>query len=71
MSKIKMPIGFQKSEPVTSPCKSEVIERVEPQDGQGIPVTCFIIQTSGLLSAFGRLIKSQIYPAVQTNAKSR
>jgi len=43
------PIGFQCKLSVKSPFKREIIDLVEPHEGQGILVTCLIIQTFILL----------------------
>jgi hypothetical protein len=40
------PIGFMSKASTKLPFVSEIIERVEPQEGQGIFVACFIKQTS-------------------------
>lgn len=66
------PIGFQYSDSKMLPCKSKITDLVEPQEGQGIFVMCFIMQTptSPLLPEIAVwLIKSQIYPAMQAKAK--
>lgn len=50
------------------PFAKEITERVEPQDGQGIFVRCFMRQTSTDFASVRfvlMLIKSQIYPAKQ------
>jgi hypothetical protein len=40
------PIGFESKASTKFPFVSEITERVEPQEGQGIFVACFIKQTS-------------------------
>ncbi|MFZ1516194.1 MAG: hypothetical protein WAT21_12385 [Saprospiraceae bacterium] len=40
------PIGFKSKASTKLPFVNEIIERVEPQAGQGIFVVCFIKQTS-------------------------
>ncbi len=40
------PIGFKSRASTKFPFIIEIIERVEPQEGQGIFVVCFIKQTS-------------------------
>lgn len=40
------PIGFKLKASMKLPFVNEIIERVEPQEGQGIFVECFIMQTS-------------------------
>ena len=40
------PIGFNSKASTKLPFVNEIIERVEPQEGQGIFVACFIKQTS-------------------------
>ena len=40
------PRGFIKNDLAKSPCNMETTDLVEPQEGQGIFVTCFIRQTS-------------------------
>lgn len=40
------PIGFKAKASMKFPFVNEIIERVEPQEGQGIFVACFIKQTS-------------------------
>ena len=39
-----IPMGFQYNASARLFCNNDIIHRVAPQDGQGIPVTCFIIQ---------------------------
>lgn len=43
------PIGFKLKASTKWPFVSEIKERVEPQEGQGIFVACFIKQTSTAL----------------------
>lgn len=43
------PIGFMLTASTKLPFVNEIIERVEPQEGQGILVACFIKQTSAVL----------------------
>lgn len=38
-------MGFHKTPSNNSPCTNAIIDRVEPQDGQGIPVAFFSKQT--------------------------
>ncbi|CAM4024853.1 hypothetical protein GIHI108528_00615 [Gillisia hiemivivida] len=40
------PRGFIKIDPKKSPLANEMTDLVEPHDGQGTPVTCFIKHTS-------------------------
>lgn len=40
------PIGFQYNASKNLPCKSESTDLVDPQEGQGIFVTCLNMQTS-------------------------
>ncbi len=47
-----MPIGFNLSDCTKLPFINAMMERVEPQEGQGILVKCLIKQTSICLSAF-------------------
>lgn len=42
-----IPKGFQKIAPTKSPCKTESTDLVDPQEGQGISVTCLNKQTPG------------------------
>jgi len=46
IAKIKKPNGFQSNASMKLPCRMELMERVEPQEGQGIEVAFFIRQTS-------------------------
>lgn len=39
-------MGFRLNAPTKSPFVNEITERVEPHEGQGIFVACFIKQTS-------------------------
>ena len=45
ISKSIIPIGFQYNDSDKFPFKMERIDLVEPHEGQGILVTCFMIQT--------------------------
>jgi hypothetical protein len=42
---IRMPNGFMKKAPEKSPFRMDKTERVDPHEGQGIPVTCLNKQT--------------------------
>ena len=62
------PNGFQNKAPKTSPLRSDNTDRVDPQEGQGIPVMRLNIHTpdSPPLETLRLYVtKSQIYPAAQ------
>jgi len=44
---IKTPKGFQNSAPIKSPFRMERTDRVDPQEGQGMPVIRLNKQTPG------------------------
>jgi hypothetical protein len=51
------PIGFMNSASIKLPLVNETMERVEPQEGQGIFVICFIRHTSNASLLVSKLLK--------------
>jgi hypothetical protein len=66
------PIGFQYKASAIFPWIRDNTDRVEPQEGQGIPVTCFIKQTPPMLFTSGDKFifrYNQMYPAMHEKNK--
>jgi len=68
-----IPKGFQSNAPVKSPFRIDRTDLVEPQEGQGIPVTRLNKHTPGSRDKDTfrwKVSISQIYPAAQAVDKS-